>query len=71
MKRFLLAGLLVVPFALSRSGVRADEHDAYGSLIGMAASASSDKGPRAGGIPPDLGGRMAGRSAGGSADRRG
>ncbi|MDP3543777.1 MAG: hypothetical protein Q8T11_15020 [Elusimicrobiota bacterium] len=63
MKRLLLAGLLVLPFALARSGVRADEHDAYGSLIGMAASASSDKGPQAGGIPPDLGGRMGGRFA--------
>ena len=53
MKRLLLAGLLAVPVALSRSGARADQDDAYGSLIGMAGSAASDRGPEAGGIPPD------------------
>lgn len=63
MKRLLLAGLLVVPFALSRSGVLAGEHDAYASLVGMAGAASSDRGPQAGEIPPDMAGRMAGRAA--------
>lgn len=48
MKRLLLAGLLVLPFALAR----AQQSDAYGSLIGMADSAASDKGPQAGVIPP-------------------
>lgn len=63
MKRLLLAGLLVVPFALSRSGVRADEHDAYASLVGMAGAASTDRGPQAGEIPPDLAGRAGARAA--------
>lgn len=49
MKRLLLAGLLLLPLALSR----AEQDDAYGSLIGMADSASGDKGPQAGEIPPD------------------
>lgn len=63
MKRLLLAGLLALPLALARPGARADEHDAYASLVGMAGSASSDRGPQAGDIPPDLAGRVAGRSA--------
>jgi hypothetical protein len=53
MKRLLLAGLLVLPLALSRTGARAEQDDAYGSLVGMAGSASSDKGPQAGEIPSD------------------
>lgn len=53
MKRLLLAGLLVLPLALSRTGVRAGQDDAYGSLVGMADSAAGDKGPQAGDIPPD------------------
>jgi len=53
MKRLLLAGLLVVPVALSRTGARADQDDAYGSLVSMADSAASDRGPEAGVVPPD------------------
>lgn len=53
MKRLLLAGLLVIPVALSRTGARADQDDAYGSLVSMADSAASDRGPEAGAIPPD------------------
>lgn len=53
MKRLLLAGLLVIPVALSRTGARADQDDAYGSLVSMADSAASDRGPEAGSIPPD------------------
>lgn len=53
MKRLLLAGLLALPLALSRTGARADQDDAYGSLVGMAGSAASDRGPEAGDIPPD------------------
>lgn len=49
MKRLLLAGLLVLPFAIAR----AQQNDAYGSLIGMADSAASDQGPQAGVMPPD------------------
>jgi len=52
MKRLLLAAILIASFAFSRAGARAEE-DAYGSLIGMADSASGDKGPQAGDIPPD------------------
>lgn len=63
MKRLLLAGLLALPLTLARPGARADEHDAYASLVGMAGSASSDRGPQAGEIPPDLAGRMTGRAA--------
>lgn len=47
MKRLLLAGLLILPFALAR----AEKDDAYGSLVGMADSAASDKGPEADEIP--------------------
>jgi len=47
MKRLLLAGLLVLPFA----PVRAERDDAYVSLVGMADSASGDRGPEAGEIP--------------------
>jgi hypothetical protein len=53
MKRLLLAGLLVLPLALSRTGARADQDDAYGSLVSMADSAASDRGPEAGAVPPD------------------
>lgn len=53
MKRLLLAGLLALPLALSRTGARADQDDAYGSLVGMADSAASDRGPEAGAVPPD------------------
>ena len=53
MKRLLLAGLLVLPLALSRTGARADQDDAYGSLVSMADAAASDRGPEAGAIPPD------------------
>lgn len=53
MKRLLLAGLLVLPLALSRTGARADQDDAYVSLVSMADSAASDRGPEAGAIPPD------------------
>lgn len=53
MKRLLLAGLLVLPLALSRTGARAEQDDAYGSLVGMADSAAGDRGPQAGDIPPD------------------
>lgn len=53
MKRLLLAGLLVIPVALSRTGARADEDDAYVSLVSMAGSAASDRGPEAGAVPPD------------------
>ena len=52
MKRLLLAGLLVPTFALSRTGARAEQDDAYGSLIGMADAAAGDKGPQAGDVPP-------------------
>lgn len=62
MKRLLLAGLLALPLALARPGARADEHDAYASLVGMAGSASADRGPQAGEIPPDLAGRMTARA---------
>jgi len=62
MKRLLLAGLLVTTMALSRAVALAGQDDAYGSLIGMAESASSDKGPEAGDMPSDLGNnRDAGR----------
>jgi hypothetical protein len=54
MKRLLLAGLLALPIALSRTGARAEQEDAYGSLVGMADSAADDKGPQAGEIGPDL-----------------
>ena len=47
MKRLLLAGSLALLFALSRVGARAEQDDAFGSLIGMADSASNDKGPQA------------------------
>lgn len=63
MKRLLLAGLLALPLAVARPGARADEHDAYASLVGMAVSASSDRGPQAGEVPPDMAGRMTGRAA--------
>lgn len=63
MKRLMLAGLLFLPLALARPGARADEHDAYASLVGMAGSAVSDRGPQAGEIPADLAGRMTGRAA--------
>ena len=53
MKRLLLAGLLVAPLALSRLDARADQDDAYVSLLGMAGSALSDRGPEAGEMPPD------------------
>lgn len=56
MKRLLLAGLLVLPFALAR----AQQDDAYGSLVGMADSASSDRGPQAGEIGSDLAGERLG-----------
>lgn len=47
MKRLLLAGLLLPPFALAR----AQQHDAYGSLVGMAYS--PDKGPLTEAVPDD------------------
>lgn len=47
MKRLLLAGLLVLPLAAAR----AQQDDAYGSLVGMAQS--PDKGPTTETIPPD------------------
>lgn len=53
MKRLPLAGLLVLPLALSRTGARADQDDAYGSLVSLADSAASDRGPEAGAVPPD------------------
>ena len=53
MKRLLLAGLLVTTMALSRAVALAGHDDAYGSLLGMADSASSDRGPEAGEMPPD------------------
>ena len=56
MKRLLLAGLLVLPFALAR----AQQGDAYGSLVGMADSAASDQGPQAGEIGSDLAGERLG-----------
>jgi hypothetical protein len=56
MKRLLLAGSLVLPFALAR----AQQGDAYGSLVGMADSASSDHGPQAGEIGSDLAGERLG-----------
>ena len=42
MKRLLLASLLLVPLS-----ARAEERDAYGSLLAMGDSAKSDKGPAA------------------------
>ncbi len=63
MKRLLLAGLLVLPLALARPGARADEHDAYASLVGMAGAASSDRGPQAGEIPADMPRRVISRAA--------
>ncbi len=53
MKRLLLAAILVLSFALIRAGARAEADDAYGSLVGMADSATGDRGPQAGEIPPD------------------
>lgn len=53
MKRQGLAGLLLLTLALWRPIARADQDDAYGSLVGMADSASSDKGPDAGEVPAD------------------
>jgi hypothetical protein len=53
MSRLPLAGLLVLLLALARAGARAERNVAYGSLVGMADSASGDKGPQAGEIPPD------------------
>lgn len=50
MKRPLLAAALLVSFGLALSRARADE-GAYGSLIGMAQSASEDRGPDAGEAP--------------------
>lgn len=47
MKRLLLAGLLVLPFAIAR----AQQDDAYGSLVGMASA--PDKGPTTETIPAD------------------
>lgn len=64
MKRLLLAGLLVAPFALSRMGARAEQDDAYGSLVGMADSAASDQGPHAGAIPPENASTEENRAAG-------
>ncbi|PIR18168.1 MAG: hypothetical protein COV48_07855 [Elusimicrobia bacterium CG11_big_fil_rev_8_21_14_0_20_64_6] len=46
MKLLLLAGLLVLPSA------RAQQSDAYGSLVGMAVSAASDPGPQVGTVSP-------------------
>jgi len=57
MKRALLAGLLLLPFTLARA------ETAYVSLIGMADSASTDRGPQAGDIPPGGSEAMQGRSA--------
>lgn len=51
--------------ALVRVAARAGQDDAYGSLVGMAESASSDEGPDAGSMPSDLlnhSDRSAGRS---------
>ncbi len=56
MKRLLLAGLLILPLALSRPGARAEQGDAYGSLVGMADVAGTDKGPDAGEMPRDTAG---------------
>ncbi len=54
MIRLLLAvSLVCAPAGFSR----AEQDDAYGNLIGMADSASSDKGPDAGEIPPDTAAR--------------
>ena len=60
MKRALLAGLLLLPFTLART--RAQE-TAYVSLVGMADSASTDRGPQAGEIPRVDLARLEGRSA--------
>ncbi len=57
MKRLLLAGPFLLIFALS--GARADPNDAYGSLVGMADSASRDQGPQAGEISPAQAGKSA------------
>jgi hypothetical protein len=43
MKRLLLAGIFLLPFAI----VHAQQNDAYESLVSMADSAAEDKGPRA------------------------
>jgi hypothetical protein len=43
MKRLLLAGTFLLPFAI----VHAQQNDAYESLVSMADSAAEDKGPRA------------------------
>jgi hypothetical protein len=48
MKRVLLAVVVLLPFALART--RAQE-TAYVSLVGMADSAATDRGPQAGEIP--------------------
>ncbi len=53
MKHLLLAGLLVLPFATAR----AQQDDAYGSLVGMADSASRDQGPQ---LDSDLAGERLG-----------
>ncbi len=52
MKRLLFAGFLILPFTLVRTYAHAERDDAYGSLVGMADSASRDRGPQAGEIPP-------------------
>ncbi len=73
MKRPLLAGLAVLVLALARPGARggrasAQQSDAYGSLVGMAVSASSDKGPEAGEIKPDAAHREKGAADAPSGD---
>jgi hypothetical protein len=60
MKRAFLAGLLLLPLALART--RAQE-TAYVSLVGMADSASTDRGPQAGEIPQGDLAPMEGRPA--------
>lgn len=56
MKRTVLAFLLLSSGAFLRA-----EESAYQSLVGMARSAASDRGPDAGEIPPDVPRRPAGR----------
>ena len=60
MKRALLAGLFLLPFTLALA--RAQE-TAYVSLVGMADSASTDRGPQAGEIAQGDLAPMEGRSA--------
>lgn len=69
MKRILLAGLAVCALVLARERVRADQENAYDSLLGMAASAALDKGPEIGTVPEGRPGIRVSVARGASAER--